>query len=269
MRPSFHNFKAKPHDKAYVKHGERAKQVNSARTRWRQKLISGMLEGYSSTLGRSPRFAGRDRLAQANAGDSMSKAATSPTSRIPDTRPSQQGRVRKGVREEIIRRIINEITISNANVGSSNKADYADPGGGGGGGGLSGGFGSSGGGSRSFASTNSGEMARGTGNQRFGSSSYGMNTSRADSNIRKSAPSATSKAGTPPTSRASTPPATRTGTPPTSIGELETNALGLAAMVGTPIVPTPAYASPPVGPVPAKSLDIIDNSVYTLYRQLL
>jgi hypothetical protein len=115
MKPSYHNFKAKPYDKAYVTHGERAKQVNSARTRWRKKLIAGVVEAFDtqrSTPHPVPRKA--------------PPAPKAPKDLAPTNKPPQQGRVQRGVREEIIQRIL-EMGVSGVGSVSMPMATQRSP----------------------------------------------------------------------------------------------------------------------------------------------
>lgn len=113
MKASYHNFKAKPYDRAYVKHGERAKQVNSARTRWRQKMIAGIKEAFS-TQRDTPHPVPRKTPPSPKA----------PKDLAPSNRPSQQGRV---VREEIIQRILEMTGVGSVGSVSMPMATQRSP----------------------------------------------------------------------------------------------------------------------------------------------
>jgi hypothetical protein len=101
VKASYHNFKPKPTGTgAFVKHADRAKQVNSARTRWRKKLIAGIAEQTFNTQRDTPHPTPRK----------SGPSPVAPKDITPGNKPKQQGRVNTGrppaMREEIIQRIL-------------------------------------------------------------------------------------------------------------------------------------------------------------------
>lgn len=192
----------------------KSSKIKMSRPEFKPKLPEGwksaytLREGYTQTVGRGNRYAGRDRLSSNNAGDSP-PSATSPTSRTPAHRPQQQGRVvRKptnvsevysldhGINESALAKAGGKMnaaaadgTINGVNPASSTPVisnsvvSKVAAGGGRGGGTLSGGFGTSGKGSSRFMGSNKmgGASVPSSGKQTFGNRASAMSAQQAAS----------------------------------------------------------------------------------------